>query len=369
MILNVKVKMMPLSEPEIRAQVERQLRKGLSDEEWALFVEMGSVGLVEDGEAKVSWLVGRIRDMLARITHLATEEAARLSGQPQVRPQQAKPRDEIFPSRRGDTYVFSRQDALSLGVAVAATKDPEVVAFRHEVLVDCLLTYAFDNSKEGVEEWITRQVEREEPRPGDDPTAWPVLTYIKFLGEGLEMVPVAPGGILDRLRQLGDRLAVRYRWAPPAAVAFVLTDDVVPTVNVLTATIQPDHDIPALTRIELVVDPAAPPAAVARAYRQARNRIVQARAREMQPKTFWLAQFGMKRPAREPIPRQMAAWNEAVPDPTWQYQTEQAANFSRDRNSAVKRLLRPDYQLPTQEVTISYDDFTPHHDTEPDESA
>jgi hypothetical protein len=350
-----KVKAMPLSQDEIRTEVERRLRRSLPDEQWDYFVRVGTVGIVEAGEENVSWLVREIRDVLARFGgETKKEEAASLA---------VRSRTEIKPVRMGDHYGFTRQDALCLAVATLAAKDPEVVTFRRDVLGDRLPTYALDSSREGVAEWIPRQLEREQPQLEVFTGEPPLLTYIKFIGNGLETTPVAPGGVLDRLRQLGDRLASRYRWQPHAAVAFVLACDVVPNIEVLTATIQPNQPVPALTRIVLTVDPAATPAAVAHAYRQTRNRITRVRAREMQPKTLFLAAFATERPPRESIKEQMAAWTAAVPRP-WRYAPEQAANFVRDRNWALARLLRPGYKLPADEETITYVDFSSQPDTD-----
>jgi hypothetical protein len=349
-----------LSPREIRTQVERRLRRSLADDEWDLFVEMGSVGLVEDREEKVSWLVERIRGMLARIDALASKKAPRAEGR-----SPARPREDIAPSRAGDAYAFTRQDALCVAVAALANADPEVTAFRREALNDLLLTYALDSSREGVEEWVPQQIERERPAVEALAGEAPRLTYIRFIDRPPETTPVAPEGVLDRLRMLGDRLAARYRWASPAAAAFVLTGDVVPDIAVLTATIQPNHVVPALTRIALTIDPAATPADVTRAYRQARARIAEKRAREMQPKTLFMAAFAAERQPRESLKKQMAAWNAAAPDPTWRYVEEQAANFVRDRNWALARLVRPAYKLPEQEVILSYDKLITQSEPEP----
>lgn len=89
----------------------------------------------------------------------------------------------------------------------------------------------------------------------------------------------------------------------------------------------------------------------------------------MQPKTLFLAAFAAQHPTRESIRDQMAAWNSEVPDPAWQYAPEQAANFVRDRTWALARLLRPEYQLPTQQETISYDDLSAHPTTDAEDHA
>jgi hypothetical protein len=361
---------MRLSEAEVRAQVEHRLARRVDAQQWAILVGAGWVERVESGEASVTWLLGRIHDVAA----LAGGEVNRVT----IRPQ-ARPRAEVAPHPAGDHYVYSRQDALCLAVAATAANDAEVVAFRQEVLGGSLLTYALGSHREGVHTWVTRQWEAERPQreafeAADEKAVGkaqksklPELVYSTFDGPGVTTLEVVPGGTLDRLRHLGDRLATRYRWQPQAAVAFVLAEDVVPNIDVLTATTQPNQVVPALTRIVLTVDPAATPAAVVRAYRHARNRIAKARAREMQPKTLFLAAFATERLPRESTAVQMPAWNAAVPDPAWRYVPEQKANFVRDRNWALARLLRPEYDLPDQEETITYDDLSSQPDDDREE--
>ncbi len=340
--------LLPHSEAEIRVEVERQLGTRLTAKQWKILVDAGDVGALLQG-------VGTIHDLVRQVQKL--QEAFGATATTDIAPVQIRPREQISPRRKDNAqeYSFTRQDALCLAVAARAAKDPEVLAFRDEVLDDCLLAYTLDSSREGVEEWIPRQIERERPQLEAFPGEPPQLTYIEAIGQGLELTPVVAGGVLDRLRVLGDRLAARYRWQAPAAIAFVLVGDVVPTIEVLTATIEPNPVVPALSRITLSVDPAATPAAVARGYRQARNHIAQARAK--QPKTLFLAAFAAERPHRESIPLQMAAWNATVPDPAWQYSPDQGPNFVRDRNLAIARLVRPTDQLPAQEETFNYDDL------------
>lgn len=356
--------MPPRSDAEVRTAVERHLGRPLTDKQWHVLVKWGDVGAVRLGAGQVSTLVQQARDMLESYGGETTPKAS---------PPQARARTEIAPSPAGDSYRFTRQDALCIAVAALAAKDPEVIAFRREVLEDQLPTYALDSSREGVEEWIPRQIERERPQLAAIAGEPPLLTYIKVIGHELETTPVAPGGVLDRLRVLGDRLAARYRWAPHAATAFALSGDVIPTIEVLTATIQPNHDVPALTRITLAVDPAATPAAVARAYEQARGRIAEKRARELHPKTYFLAAFAAERTPQESLERQIEEWNRLIPDAKWGYTyDEQRYNFERDRDSALERLVRPAYQLPAQEEPINYDhlfsqsepDTTRHADRE-----
>jgi hypothetical protein len=346
-----------LSDEAIRAAVEHALGAPLTDKQWKVLFDSGEVRAVNHG-GSVKELVRQVRRM--REAFGDAPISARI-------PPAARPRTEIVPAAGGDSYVFSRQDALCLAVAAEATRDAEVVAFRRDVLNDRLPTYALDRGREGVETWVSRQWDVERPQREALSGDLPELTYIEYVGQGLRTLPVVPGGILDRLRQLGDRLAKHYHWQPHAAVAFVLSDDAVPNISVLTATVEPNQRVPALTRITVTADPAATPAAVARAYRAARNRIAQARAREMHPKTLYLAVFAAERPPREPIAPQLAAWNARVPEPEWQYRPEQAANFVRDRNAALRRLLRPEYQLPSQEETITYDDQSGSPSNRPDE--
>jgi hypothetical protein len=75
-------------------------------------------------------------------------------------------------------------------------------------------------------------------------------------------------------------------------------------------------------------------------------------------KHLGLGAFAAMHPPREKLDTQMAAWNAMVTAPTWHYPPGQKANFVRDRRKALVRLLRPDYQLPAQKETISYDNFS-----------
>lgn len=95
------------------------------------------------------------------------------------------------------------------------------------------------------------------------------LDYGVAGNEWVHRVPVALGGVLDRLRQLSERLARQYGWTAAQAAVFVLTDQP-PLVPPIRAVICSDSG----GRARLDVDLAVTPAALAAAYRRLRRSIL-----------------------------------------------------------------------------------------------
>jgi hypothetical protein len=140
--------------------------------------------------------------------------------------------------------------------------------------------------------------------------------------------------VLERLRQLCERLAKQYGWAEAQATTFVLTGEA-PLISTITHNLK-ERELPSLTRIVLEIDPTLAPKEVGEYYRRIRQEVVGARHREMTDKHLQLALFAAMRPDGETWAKRMAEWNETYPA-EWEY--EDSAQFAHDCIQARKRLL------------------------------
>lgn len=341
-----------ISTNEARRQIERALRGPLSDAEWAYLVNEGYLSELREElttPAEVADTVRRLRTTFGRAAGNERERAP------------------AFVERTAAPFA-DRQRALSHIVALEAAREPEVVAFRADVLGDTLLDW------EAVEDWIVEQDRRDGPStplisglptpPGtsvsptrDGLMVEPPFTVGPVLPRGITVghvtlayvvpgdpwtraIPVTAGGVLDRLRRLSARLADKYGWPAAAATVFVLTGRQ-PLVASIRHTVRWRFPLTSMTRIVLEIDPATPPAEVDRAYRQVRRSIVGRRPRVMSRKHLALAVFAAEHSAPQSLKQRMAAWNAAYPE--WAYTT--VTNFGRDLKSAERRLMRPPYRL------------------------
>lgn len=338
----------------VRRELERAVGTPLTDKQWDALCNIGDVGVVAQGGGSIEPLVEQFRMIEAAFSGAGQSDTHRPL---QPRQRRFRPLAALATHR---SLELSYQEALSAVVAELAREDPEVIAFRREVLDGRLLIDMPSlEQRDSVTDWLEREIAREQPllAAGGAAAVW--FTYSEVFEEGPIQARVAPGGILDRLRTLGETLAAHYRWSPAAAIAFVLTDEE-PTIDAVTAKIEGDVTLPALSRISLSIDPVMPPAAVARAYQQARSHLARRRIREMPPKSLALAAFAAWRPPREPLKQQIWLWNAWVAEvhPEWRYdpaRNTQRANFARDRKQASKRLLAPMEGLVWGKDTLAFD--------------
>lgn len=233
------------------------------------------------------------------------------------------------------------EDALSDLLAIHASQNPSriespetrglvqslgVAAFRREVLGDRFVAL------ERVGEWIRDQASRE--RPAGRPL---LLAY------GLPSAPhvyheaVSPGGILDRLRKVSERLSDFYGWQDAQATVFVLTG-VTPRLSAIVGEIRSKGPISARSRIVLTVDPKVTPAELARYYQSMRQHFG-ARMRRLSEKHARLAVFAAQQDEGESPDVQRQRWNEqckAWKRPSWRY--KDTSQFKRDYQKALERL-------------------------------
>lgn len=183
---------------------------------------------------------------------------------------------------------------------------------------------------------------------------------------GWRIIPVISGGILDRLRQLSERLAETYRWEIAEATVFVLIGGV-PWVPRIKATYSERTVLKAATRINLSIDPTLPPEKVATYYKEQREKILSKPVREPRSKSIALAHFvgemeieqGKKQtdPKRWTWEQKRRSWNETFCKyfPDWKYEAGQESNFSRDYKSAKEKLLNPPFKTLQPFVRHFYD--------------
>jgi hypothetical protein len=251
----------------------------------------------------------------------------------------------------------ARQWALSVLLAEDAAQDEEVESFRADVLGGDLL--AVDQ----VQEWIATRREQdghptrfvEVARPSDAvenlalrahtllfpgqylPVTNDRFSFLAFpdrTGEGawVARVPVAAGGVLDRLRALSEALTGDYGWQPAQATAFVLSG-AIPIVPFLTVTVR--LTAPAFkSRVVLTIDPEVPPSAVEAAYRSARRQLVGPRVKIRTTHVYQAVAFAAAR-ERLTWPQRAKAWSTEHPEHPYG-----ADAFRRVVERATRGLLR-----------------------------
>jgi hypothetical protein len=320
---------------------------------WDYLVDEGVVEEVERGVEDVNWLARKYRRLLE-----IRRQPAPVS---RTAPEMLDPADLPKPSGgRQPRPAVDRQQVLSLLVAHEVAKDPDVAAFRAEVLGDRLLEPG------RIKDWIRAQAEADGP-PTDWLTEVPLPTghTLRWTGEAFSVEPpltvsrarhvryrnlhyglpddpsilvwpTTDGGVLDRLRRISERLANWYGWDPGQATLFVLTGWVpsVPAVRAGTRY----RRLPSLARLEMRIDPTLSPREVAAEYRRARRNTLSRRYRSLTDKHILLAAHAA-RTEGQTWEERMQAWNQEHGDSGWEY--SQVSYFSRDCSQARERLLRP----------------------------
>lgn len=283
----------------IRREIDRHLSSPLVDVEWATLVREDYIAEVQDEHLSIEEVAATVRER--RATWGGSRYA--VSGGRGSEPQLLPPPPDDQPA--SEQPALDRQVVLSHTLWALAGKDPEVRAFRHEVLGDSLLTYLPFR-----------------------------LLALQDLDIGRRFFGDAAEDVFTRLRGLSARLARRYHWMQEAAVAFVL-GGMVPLAEMLSAQFEPHPDVPALARIIIEADPNLSPNEVASLFREMRRQVAGRRPREMNQRHLWLAVFVARRPEGELLKDQMAAWNDRYPE--WAY--TQVTNFGRDRAAVREWVL------------------------------
>jgi hypothetical protein len=329
----------------------RKLMGEIDQEAWEYLVDERAVEAVAEGDEDLNWLADKYRRLLAIGSHPVPP--------PRPAPQMLEPTEPPpGPTAEKRPTRDLRFATLSRLVARDAAHNEEVVAFRRQILNGAPVP------PEQVEDWIRQQAAADGPAtlvlsgvpaPTTCRVAWTGDGYaieppmiVSLAPEGmnlylhygvpndpaLRMQMVALDGTLDRLRRLSDGLANWYGWQSGQATLFVLTGWI-PSIQAAEASVH-YRRLPALTRLELSLDPTLTPHEVAELYRRARRNTLGRRYRSLSEKHLQLAAFGGE--VRDtPVEERMHAWNARYPE--WRY--TEPSNFSRDCAQARKRVLYP----------------------------
>jgi len=185
--------------------------------------------------------------------------------------------------------------ALAEILAIEARRDPEVRAFRAEVLGGRVLT------PEEAKRWIHESVAEEGP-----PKPWLQLSLPKEFQMGTTYVLIGETGTASRLKAVAKRLVETGYWTEPQAVRFILCN-LPPAMSSVKFTVNfswhPDRN-----RIVLDIDRNATVAEVVQAFK---------RARRMTPQGEFLARYRRSRPLSEKHLR-LAVFLAQTPELTWE---------------------------------------------------
>jgi hypothetical protein len=214
-----------------------------------------------------------------------------------------------------------RHHAVSFLLAREAADDPEVLAFRADMMGSRLL--ALDQ----VEDWVMEQVRKES---GGRRVS--TLEYVDGHGVPLRR-PTVEDGALERLRRVGAKLVERYGWENHEATTFVLTD-LVPILEPIRAEITGGRPMRPPTRLVLEVDPSVSPSEVRKHYKALRRQLFPGRVRQIEDKRLRLAVFvaDHRDQSWESL---FMSWNDAHPD--WAYRG--LHDFKRDARLTRQRLV------------------------------
>ena len=351
--------MMDMDQERVRRQLQGHLGESVPNWIWEIAMDEDWDGAVSMGDEPITWLAKKVRKIMG---------GAGLAAANDKRKSARSVSKGVSEEREGS----SREKAVASLLAVEVGNDPDVKAFRDEVLNGQLLadheveSWMQQRAKEDgpATTWLTVQVPEGSKCVADKGGAHTVppitisadnrarllhrqyVQYLRYL-EATDFddvrteLPVALGGVLDRLRQLSQHLARILPWQEDEATYFVLTGACpwTPIIDVRPIRRSPS----AASRIKMTIDPALPSKVVAEHYKASRQEVVGPRHRELSEKHIQLALFIADWQGTGKWREKMAAWNQACDDknPKWKYEYER--NFSRDCNQAVRRLLHPDY--------------------------
>src|SRR5262249_42553231 len=255
------------------------------------------------GEHDVNWLVDR---MWSFLHHAGKEWTIR-----------GRPVQMFSDDQR--KRVTERHHALAILWAKEAETEIDVVLFRKDMLREKLLEW------EAVESWLEKQAKADGPAtnwldvplpPRHRVTLDPKVGYIptpsltissKWGARGSQTrmlayalpsdrwercLPTAANGVLERLRQISERLSGHYRWQEAQATIFILTGRT-PLVSPAGAKIEREA-------IVLTLDPSLTPRQVAAYYREFKKGILgRNRIKALSSKHLQLAAFIEDRPTEE----------------------------------------------------------------------
>jgi hypothetical protein len=338
---------------DIRSKINAELgTRPLDEGDWFVLLEFDFIKDIQDHDGPIGPVVELIRKI-----RLAREHPN-------------KPQREDTPqlvSKEDAKMHLDRSRALSLLLYENASKDAGVRAFRSEVLNNTLL------DREGVDGWIKQQAEvdgeatvwlKEIPIPREQKAAvlkwlsrrqdcqalnielpasfigWSIGSHVVRYGasgEWANAVATSLDGVLERLRNLSERLAGEYSWQEAQATIFVLTGNV-PIVDPISVSHEMKRSPLSLSqRIVLDVDPTVSPLEVTNQYRLARRGMRDRGSGKLSSKHLRLATFVAERPEGESWAKKLAAWNRTE-RAEWGYGNDRR-RFAHDCLQARRRLL------------------------------
>ena len=291
---------------DIRRQAERKLGHRLADATWEHLEELGYVADFELGETQlIDDLVG-----LARIC----ERSIRSSRQKEDGESRSVHVEEP------DYQPHIRATILSEVVAEDATKDPEVIRFRNEVLRGKLM------SAEEAAQWVRHHTVVPPEDRGER----------EHLGH--------EDTTLLRLEELAHHLNVLYSWSVESAIAFVLTGypPMMPPIEnrlVTRIILQREEASIRLTRVVLNIDPFEKPTRVAEYYSQIRKTLLGKLPRKQSVRDMRLAVFTYGECPGMSWEQKRMAWNVVARENDWKPASDDRRNFRRDALAAQDRLF------------------------------
>ena len=325
-------------ESRLRLEAEKRMGRRIPASTWEKLTKFDVVLQVLNGNKDIDWLTERAWDLL---DHRGRVKAP----------------DSVDSAAQAVTY----QQTISQLIALEASKDPDVVTFRQDVLQGRLLQIG------AVDDWIKKQqaadgpwayyirvpipkgvelkdtnrgavahpplvVDAEHPAATFELSIGDMLEYIIEGSKFVQRIPVAVGGVLDRLCRLSAQLAHATGWRPATASDFVLTGRVP-----LVPGIRGDVESAGRGHFTLHIDPMVPPQQVVLFYRKLRQKAFAGRRlRSLTPKHLGLALLLAKHPD-ESWEERRAIWNRTA-RPSERYAARTAMRFRRDVTDAARRL-------------------------------
>lgn len=328
------------NESQVRAALDRQRGKKVSDGVWRLLVRDRYVSEVQKGVLEM----GKLEERAAELETLEKDPQRPMAKPKTRRQKRLKGRD-------------LRAEALAVLLAAKARNRSDVKAFRDQVLGGQLLSFA------DAAQWIRREYEEHKGKHGQtvrikapDGTKFSQLKGKWLISPPLESVASGDLGLLsdfvvfvveqeerviplpacsphlEWLQKLARRLSTDYWWAEARATMFILTDLRPPASSASVGRIL-SSEAPSLVRIRLEVDLSYSPREVAELYASQRLAILGRRPKLMKDKQVKLAMFMAEFAGTNE--EAMAQWNRLFRQHTYR----RLGSFNRDAKRARDLLV------------------------------
>ena len=328
----------------LRAMQGRELVEGA----WNYVVEKEMARRVLEGKKTLRWLHAEYQEVLA-----ASNPSAVVRRRLQLA-------ESAVPKESDDARSW-REALLNRYTQDAARMDSEVRAFRSDVFgeewvplkLHKVRAWIDDHEREDRKAYYRTLgilAKTEPPKTIKAQGDWNIapLRALFFSSDGreLEIAPVLPGGMLDRLHRLDQHFQFEFAWPEGAGVTFALTD-IVPTYTPTSTRVRMSEFSPSC-RIEMLIDPTnTTPEELAAEYRRERAKVIPEgrRFRSISVRSLMIAfKVHMERREAEAKGKQeptgaalMRAWNK------WQPQEEydDVDAFMRTARNTEQRLRCP----------------------------